>query len=116
MVNTKRKSPRQPVAKTRQSTRRKDVTSDITALASESSKPTKSAAAKHSAKDKTAKSRKSQPRLRALRVGDKVPSASLEIKVLQDDGTSTSLGEQLEKCHAGGVLVFVYSKTDDDSE
>lgn len=121
MINPKGKSPRQ-ATKTRQSSRRKDVAFDITAKTAATPKPAKSAAAKPSGKSVAAKpptkgkSVKPQTSPAALRVGDKVPLASLEIKVLLDDGTTTSLGEQLERSQPGGVVVFVYSKSDDNGE
>lgn len=51
-----------------------------------------------------------------LRVGDKIPLETLEVKVLLDDGKKTSLGEQLEKSRPGGLIVFLYPKADDDGE
>ncbi|KAK5048886.1 hypothetical protein LTR84_005306 [Exophiala bonariae] len=111
MVIQKGKQSLRPT-ETRRSARRKDIASDTIATSPEISKPpAKSAAIKPPAK---AKSAKFQTRPSALRVGDKIPRATLELKVIQDDGARTSLGEQLEISHPGGVLLFVYPKTDDD--
>ena len=49
-----------------------------------------------------------------LLVGGIVPSEMLALKVSLDDGNETSLGEQLENSHSGGLIVFVYNQLSDD--